>query len=140
LVWNYEVGFLEEVGWQILSVDELGDADGLLRFESEVFDLIRLNNDVFALAVLVAFNDVVVGHGLVAIDYVEVVYTLMCLAIDLVEGNFRGGAGGGEELNAECDEGNSELSGPVGPTRHLGLLGGTADHPPARLRRSMWLF
>ena len=53
-VGNYEVGFLEEIRRQFLGIDELGDADCLLCFETEVLDLIGLDDDVFALAVLVA--------------------------------------------------------------------------------------
>jgi hypothetical protein len=91
-----------------------------------VREFVGFEGDVLALGILVAFDDLgfLDDFGLIGsivwrtVDGggkdLLVLYALAGLAVDLVEVDVGPGFGCDEELDAEADEGDLDLSGPVG--------------------------
>ena len=96
-----EVWLLEEFGIDLVYVDELGDGDGVAGGDAEIFDLLGLDGDVLALAVLVSLNDVALFDGTFFAGDLLVLDALAGLATELVEADLALGFSCGEELDAE---------------------------------------
>ncbi len=105
-----EVGLLEEGGGDVVVVDELGDLEVVAGGDAEVFDLFGLDGDVLAFAVLVAFDDVALFDGAFFAGDLLVLDALAGLAAELVEADLGFGLSGGEEIDAEGDERDLDLT------------------------------
>ena len=125
-----EVGLLEELGVDVALIDELSDLHGVLGGDAKLLELFGLDGDVLALAVLVAFDDLVLlddGGGRFAFlggivdrggEHLLVADAFAGLAGDLVEADFALGFGRDVELDAELNERDLDLTGPVRAYRH----------------------
>ena len=119
---NDEVWFFKVLGRDLIEADELLDFDSVLRGDAEVGDLGGLDEDVLALAVFVTFYDLIFLHwrgGFVGRLFERgredllVTDTLASGAADLVEADLALGFGGDEEFDAEGDERDLDMTGPV---------------------------
>jgi hypothetical protein len=121
-----EVGLLEIFGVDLGFVDELRDLHGVLGRHAEVGDFFGLEGDVVALGVFVALHDLrlcdnfrlpggFIGCGVDGggEDFL-MLHALAAGAVDLMEADLALGFGGDEELDAEADQRDLNLSGPVG--------------------------
>ena len=118
-----EVGLLEVLGRELVERDELRDLDGVLGGDAQVGDLGGLDGDVLALGVFVALDDLVLLDGRGGFvgacferggEHLLVAHALAGGAGDLVEADLALGLGGDEELDAEGDERDLNVTGPVG--------------------------
>lgn len=86
-VGSHEIWLFKEIRRQFLSIDELRNADRLLRSQTNFFNFVRLEDDVFALAVFETLDDIRIGYRFISIDYVEMMDALLGFAVDLVKGD-----------------------------------------------------
>ena len=114
-----EVRLLVVFGIDFARIDELRDFDRVLRRDAQVLDLVGLDHDVLALAILVTLDDVVLlDRALFAFaGDLLVADALAGRAAELMEANLALRFGGGKEAHTEGDERNLYLTCPEG-SRH----------------------
>jgi hypothetical protein len=117
-----EVGLLKVLGRELVERDELLDFDGVLGGHAQIGDFGRLDDDVLVLAVFVALYDLILldrrsgfARGLFEGGGQDllVAHALAGGAADLVEADLALGFSGDEQLDAEGDERNLDVAGPV---------------------------
>src|SRR5215469_2216790 len=131
ILWNDEIGLLVIFGIDFASVDELGDLDRTLRRDAQVFDLVGLDHDVFAFAILVPLDDVALldrPFFTFASDFL-VPDAFACRPAELMESNFRLRFGSRKQVHTEGDKRDLYLTGPKG-SRHSNS---PSSCPPGRL-------
>src|SRR5664279_5124406 len=114
-----EVGLLVIFGIDLARLDKLRDFDGVLRRDAQVLDLVGLDHDVLALAILVALDDVALldrAFFALAGDLL-VADPLASRAAELMETNLALRFGGGKETHTKGDERDLYLTCPEG-SRH----------------------
>jgi len=99
-------------------VDETRELDGLLGFELELVDLLGVDQDVFALLVFVALDDLLVLDGPDARSDFLVADALARRLVDLVQCDASLRAGRRVELDRNVDERKPQMTGPEGAGCH----------------------
>src|SRR5215469_1234287 len=116
---NDEIGLLVIFRIDFAGVDELGDLDRTLRRDAQVLDLVGLDHDVFAFAILVPLHDVAL------LDRTFFTFAGDFLVPDafaggpaeLMESNFGLRFGSGKQVHTEGDKRDLYLTCPKG-SRH----------------------
>ena len=98
------IGLLEIAGVDGRRFDEAHELDGLLALELQLVDLLLVEQDVLALLVLVALDDVLVLDRADAGRHLLVADALAGGLVDLVKLDLPLGAGGGIEADRDIDE------------------------------------
>src|SRR4029079_16576013 len=98
--------------------DETRELDGLLGFELELVDLLGIDQDVFALLVFVALDDLLVLHRTDARSDLLIANALARRLVDLVQRDASLGAGCRIELDRNVDERKPQMTGPEGAGCH----------------------
>ena len=112
------IGLLVIEDVDLVRIDELGELERLLALQLDRLELLVVEQDVAALLILIALDDLVgidradAGHDLLIFD------PLAGRLVDLVEGDGRAALGGGEDLDRDRDQGEPDLSLPIGACGH----------------------
>src|SRR5215469_10496826 len=132
-----KVGLLEVGEIDRFWIDELGYGNRLLGGNADLFQFLRINDDVFAFAVLVALHDIGSVHWLLALVYKAMMDAFMGAAIDFAKRDLALGLGSGIKLNPKGDQRDLNVSRPIG-TGHAVSSGAKRSHArlPARLKCS----
>jgi hypothetical protein len=93
-------------------VDEANELDGLLRLELQIVDLLGIDQDIFALLVFVALDDLLVLDGADARRDLLVADALTGRLVDLVQLDALLRAGCWVELDRDVDERKPQMAGP----------------------------
>jgi hypothetical protein len=104
-------------------IDEADEVNCVLGFQLKLVDLLRANQDVVPLRVLVAFDDLLVGNFLETLgrnDAFEVPDRRPRGRMDLPEGDRVLHGNGGVQLHRDDDQAQAEVAGPQ--TGHGTLL------------------
>ena len=125
-----EIGALEIARVDLVDVDELDEVDGLLAFELDRVDLVRIQRHVGVVVDLVALDDVGALHLADALHRLGVVDAAAGRLVDLPEGDFRLRLDGVEDLDGDRDEGEAQKALPVSTRGHCMLRNsrGTSLH------------
>ncbi|QTK82762.1 Hypothetical protein AT6N2_L2085 [Agrobacterium tumefaciens] len=118
--WSQIVGLVEIELVDLVTGEEVFDADDLVALRHQLCDFVSLDNDVITIVELVPFDLIVAKNRLtrIAIDILSL-DAVAGLAVDDIEGNFlgRGQRGIKSDLTVEIGEGN--MSPPAGSTVHV---------------------
>jgi hypothetical protein len=98
---SYKIRLLEECWRDLILIDELRHFERVSRWDAQMFNVLGLDGDVFAFAILVAFDDVRVLDGAIVGGDLLVTNALAGLAADLMEVNLALGLSCGKEFDSE---------------------------------------
>jgi len=121
---RYEVRLFVKYWREVLKIDELRQLKGGPGFDAQIGNFIRLNNEIFSLAIFVPFYDLRVMDGSVVTDNIPVMDSEARPTIDLMKGNLARRVCGREQVNAKGDQRNLHLTGPIRTRHYRSLHGG----------------
>ena len=113
------VGSVEVDRRNLATTDKLDQFECLLRLQFDRIDLVRLQQDVFAVVHLVPFDNVVGIHRTDAGDRLFVTDTLSRGFVDLAKRNSRSRVAGGIKFNRNRDQRQPQLSFPKRTRSHM---------------------
>src|SRR6476620_3838885 len=126
------IGLLEIAAVDLVPVNEPRHVDGVLGLKLQRVKFLRLDEDVVALGVLIALDDLFLGdflEALLGLNTLQIFDRLTTWLMDHAKGNRAFGRGGWKHPDRNEDEGEAKIARPNGNGSHTGYSGNATDIP-----------